>query len=188
MKDANYAADQEGILSTNISYSEAESTNIVLSTEGTDLTTYNNRIVFSMNSVASNGQVMQIGHDSIGGVGGFEIVQNSDLESFGRGISDKAISLIDAKTPPSGKFPVILDPELAGVFIHEAVGHASEADIILQNDSILKDKLGQKIGSDLITVIDDATIKEGFGYYPYDVEGTKTRKNILIENGVMTYE
>jgi TldD protein len=82
-------------------------------------------------TVASNGEVMQIGHKSLGGVNGFEVVEDADLEAFATGISQKAISLLDAKTPPSGDFPVILDPELAGVFIHEALGHASEADIIL---------------------------------------------------------
>ncbi len=185
MKEADSAAQLDKVQSTSISYSEAESTNLLLSTEGTNILSKTNRTIFSMNSVASDGTVMQIGHKSLGGVGGFEIVKSADLESFGRGISQKAISLLDAKTPPSGDFPVILDPELAGVFIHEALGHASEADIILQNDSILKGKLGQKIGSDLITVVDDASRKDGFGYYAYDVEGTKTSKNVLVENGVL---
>lgn len=185
MKEADLAAKIEGIVSTNITYSEAESKNLLLSTEGTNILSDNNRVIFAMNSVASNGEIMQIGHKSLGGVQGFELVKDEDLESFGRSISDKAISLLDAKTPPSGDFPVILDPELAGVFIHEALGHASEADIILQNDSILKGKMNQKIGSELITVVDDASREDAFGYYPYDVEGTKTSKNVLVENGVL---
>ena len=172
------------IQSTNISLSESQSSDLIISSEGTNILSDNNRTVLSMNAVASNGEVMQIGHKSLGGVQGFEIINNADLESFATGISQKAISLLDAQTPPSGDFPVILDPELAGVFIHEALGHASEADIILQNDSILKDKLGQKIGSDLVTVIDDASIETGFGYYPYDVEGTKSEKTTLVENGI----
>lgn len=133
------------IQSTNISLSESQSSDLIISSEGTNILSDNNRTVLSMNAVASNGEVMQIGHKSLGGVQGFEIINNADLESFATGISQKAISLLDAQTPPSGDFPVILDPELAGVFIHEALGHASEADIILQNDSILKDKLGQKL-------------------------------------------
>lgn len=185
MKEADSAAKLEGIVSTNITYSESESKNLLLSTEGTNILSDSNRIIFAMNSVASNGEIMQIGHKSLGGVQGFELVKDADLESFGRSISDKAISLLDAKTPPSGDFPVILDPELAGVFIHEALGHASEADIILQNDSILKGKMNQKIGSELITVVDDASREDAFGYYPYDVEGTKTSKNVLVENGVL---
>ncbi|WP_323735427.1 TldD/PmbA family protein [Methanosphaera sp. ISO3-F5] len=184
MKELHKIAQRDQIQSTNVSLSESQSSDLIISSEGTNILSDNNRTVLSMNSVASNGEVMQIGHKSLGGVQGFEIIKNADLESFATGISDKAISLLDAKTPPSGDFPVILDPELAGVFIHEALGHASEADIILQNDSILKGRLGQKIGSDLVTVIDDASIETGFGYYPYDVEGTKSEKTTLVENGV----
>lgn len=184
MKELHKISQLDKIQSTNISLSEAQSSDLIISSEGTNILSDNNRTVLSMNAVASNGEVMQIGHKSLGGVQGFEIINNADLESFATGISQKAISLLDAKTPPSGDFPVILDPELAGVFIHEALGHASEADIILQNDSILKGKLGQKIGSELVTVIDDASIETGFGYYPYDVEGTKSEKTTLVENGV----
>ena len=184
MQELHKIALIDQIQSTNISLSEAQSSDLIISSEGTNILSDNNRTVLSMNAVASNGEVMQIGHKSLGGVQGFEIINNADLESFATGISQKARSLLDAQTPPSGDFPVILDPELAGVFIHEALGHASEADIILQSDSILKDKLGQKIGSDLVTVIDDASIETGFGYYPYDVEGTKSEKTTLVENGI----
>ncbi len=185
MKEVDKIGQLDLIRSINISYSEQEAVNLLLSTEGTNILTNNNRTIFSMNCVASSGEVMQIGHKSLGGVQGFELIENADLEEFATGISQKAISLLDAKTPPSGDFPVILDPELAGVFIHEALGHASEADIILQNDSILKGKMNQKIGSELVTVIDDPTREDAFGYYEYDVEGTKTAKNVLVKDGVV---
>ncbi len=185
MKEADKIAQLDSIRSTNITFSEQESKNLLLSTEGTNILSNNNRVIFSMNCVASSGEVMQIGHKSLGGVAGFELIENADLEEFATGISQKAISLLDAKTPPSGDFPVILDPELTGVFIHEALGHASEADIVLQNDSILKGKMNQKIGSDLVTVIDDPTRTDAFGYYEYDVEGTKTATNVLVKDGVL---
>jgi len=69
------------------------------------------------------------------------------------------------------------------VLIHEALGHATEGDLILQNDSILKDKIGEKIASDIVNIFDDASRKDGFGYYPYDVEGVKTKPNQLVKNG-----
>ena len=68
------------------------------------------------------------------------------------------------------------------MFIHEALGHAVESDLILQNDSILKGKLNEKIGSDIVNIVDDPT-KDGFGYYAYDVEGVKTHKNQLVKDG-----
>lgn len=184
LREVEKIAQVDQIQSTSLSFSEGESTNLILSSEGTQILSNNNRTIMAMNAVASDGNTMQFGHKSLGGVNGFEVIQDEDLESFATGISQKAIGLLDAKTAPSGDYPVILDPELAGVFIHEALGHASEADIILQNDSILKDKLGQKIGSDLVTVIDDASIETGFGYYPYDVEGIKSEKTVLVEDGI----
>ena len=63
------------------------------------------------------------------------------------------------------------------------MGHAVEGDLILQNDSILKDKMGCRIASDIVNIFDDASLKEGFGYYPYDVEGVKTSPNQLVKDG-----
>ena len=65
----------------------------------------------------------------------------------------------------------------------EAVGHATEADLMLIDDSVLKDKMNTKIGSDIVNIFDDASNKDAFGYYPYDVEGVKTSKNQLVKNG-----
>ena len=78
------------------------------------------------------------------------------IEEFGKKIGEKTVRLLDAKPAPSGKFPVIADPELTGVLIHEALGHAVEGDLILQNDSILKDKIGTQIASDIVNIFDDA--------------------------------
>ncbi|MEE8357896.1 MAG: TldD/PmbA family protein, partial [Candidatus Hydrothermarchaeales archaeon] len=86
---------------------------------------------------------------------------------------------------PSGAFDLVLDPNLTGVFIHEALGHAVEADLILQDESILKGKLGEEIASDLVTVYDDPTLEGSFGFYSYDSEGVKGEKTTLIEDGVL---
>ena len=91
--------------------------------------------------------------------------------------------MLEAKPATSGNFPVIADPELTGVLVHEALGHAVEGDLILQNDSILKDKIGSQIASDIVNIFDDGSLKEGFGYYPYDVEGVKTAPNQLVKDG-----
>ena len=88
-------------------------------------------------AVASNGELIQFNHGSLGGVKGFEILQDADIESFGRKIGEKATELLDAKPAPSGRFTIVADNNLTGVFIHEAVGHAVEADLVLQDDSIL---------------------------------------------------
>ena len=93
-----------------------------------------------------------------------------------------AVELLKAKTPKGGEMPVLLDQELAGVFVHEAVGHASEADLVLEGDSILKNRIGEQIASPLITIIDDPTLHE-FGYYPFDAEGVQSKKTEIIREG-----
>lgn len=182
MSDVEKAANLEGIVSTTINYVDQEARNIFANSESTFLQVEDSRVALFINAVAASDGLIQFGHKSTGGARGFEVLQKLDLEKFGRTPSEKALRLLKAELPPSGKFPVVMDPELTGVFIHEALGHASEADLILQNDSILKDKIGTQIGSPNVTIIDDATM-DAFGYYPYDSEGVKTRENILVQEG-----
>ena len=185
VNDADAAAKIEQIVSTTVNYVDGEGTTLYLNSEGTSLTMEESRVAMFINAVAASEEGIQFGHKSIGGSRGFEVIKDHDIENFGRTAALKAVRLLNAKSPPSGSFPVVLDPELTGVFIHEALGHASEADLILQNDSILKNKLGTQIGSNLVTIIDDASM-DAFGYYPYDAEGVKTSENILVKNGVLT--
>ena len=183
MSDASKAANLDEVTSTTVSYSDAQGKEIILSSEGTNIQMNTSRVAMFLNAAATNGEIIQFGHNSIGGVKGFEAISNTDIEKFGREIGQKAVRLLNAESAPSGKFQIIADPNLTGVFIHEALGHAVEGDLILQNDSILKDKLGSKIGSDIVNIYDDASLKDGFGYYPYDVEGVKTKPNHLVKDG-----
>ena len=183
MKDANDAATIEKVNSTTVSYADSEVNELFMNSEGSEIQVKTDRVRMALNASATDGEIIQFGHGSLGGVKGFELISEADIEEFGRNIGEKAVRLLDAKPAPSGQFPVIADPELTGVLIHEALGHATEGDLILQNDSILKDKIGEKIASDIVNIFDDASRKDGFGYYPYDVEGVKTKPNQLVKNG-----
>ena len=183
MKDASDAASIDKVNSTTVSYADSEIDEIFMNCEGSQIQVKTSRVRMALNASATNGEIIQFGHGSLGGVKGFEVIADEDIEDFGRKIGEKAVRLLDAQAAPSGKFPVISDPELTGVLIHEALGHAVEGDLILQNDSILKDKLGEKIASDIVNIFDDASRKDGFGYYPYDVEGVKTKPNQLVKDG-----
>lgn len=183
MSEASKAATIKEVKSTTVSYSDSEINSVFLSSEGSNIQMKEDRVGMFLNAAASDGQLIQFGHGSIGGVKGFEAIADRDIEEFGRDIGEKASRLLKAETAPSGRFPIIADNDLTGVFIHEALGHAVEGDLILQNDSILKDKIGSQIASDIVNIYDDASLKEGFGYYAYDVEGVKTKPNQLVKNG-----
>lgn len=184
MSEVEAAANMDKVVSTTVNYVDAEGTTLFLNSEGTSIKMEENRVALFLNAVAASENGIQFGHKSTGGAKGFEVIEKEDLELMGRTAASKALRLLDASSPPSGRYPVILDSELTGVFIHEALGHASEADLILQNDSILKGKMGTQIGSPLVNIIDDASM-DAFGYYAYDAEGVKTSKNVLVENGVL---
>lgn len=174
----------EGIKSTNAVYSESEITVRYSSSEGLDCEYTLSRIGFAISAIAYSEGVYQIGRESRFGVMGFEFFKKHDAFELARKAASTAIELLSAKTPKAGAYPVILDQELAGVFIHEAVGHAVEADHVLEGNSILADKMGENIASPLITVYDDPSLHE-FGYYPFDDEGAESKRTTVIEKGVL---
>lgn len=107
------------------------------------------------------------------------------LAECAREAKRKCEEALDAGPAKRGEFTIIMDSALAGVFAHEAVGHACEADAILEGTSILKDKIGEKIGSELVTIWDDPGLEKGFGRYSFDDEGVAGKKTELIRNGAV---
>lgn len=178
------AANIKKVVSTAVNYIDVNVKNVFLSSEGANASKNESKVALFINAVASDGKTLQFSSDRIGNVGGFEIIKQADLEKLGRKVGKNAVELLSAESPPSGRFTIVTDCELTGVFIHEAVGHASEADIVLKNDSILKNKIGKKIGSELVTIIDDPTTN-GFGYYVYDSEGVKASPTTIMKNGIL---
>ena len=100
--------------------------------------------------------------------------------------------LLEGVKPPEGVIDVVIGPEVVGIACHESAGHPGEADRVLGREAaqggesyIKPDMLGTKIGSDVVTVVDDSTIPRSFGYSPYDDEGVAGRERKLIENGLL---
>lgn len=113
-----------------------------------------------------------------------ESIKKIDFITTARNAAEKAVKQLQARTAPKGKFPVVLDPAMTGTFIHEAVGHAAEADAIITKESTFCGRLGEMVGSELVTIYDDPTLPY-FGGYAYDDEGVKAKRARIIENGVL---
>jgi TldD protein len=177
-------ARMEGIKSTSAVYSESFINVRYSSSEGFDCEYTLNRIGFSISAIAYSEGIYQIGRESRFGVSGFEFFKKHDAFALARKAASTALQLLSAKAPKAGTYPVILDQELAGVFIHEAVGHAVEADHVIEGNSILAGKIGEAIASPLITVYDDPSLHE-FGYYPFDDEGAESKRTTVIQDGVL---
>ncbi|MEW5996441.1 MAG: TldD/PmbA family protein [Candidatus Micrarchaeota archaeon] len=108
------------------------------------------------------------------------------LFSSARESKRKCLDSLSALPPPSGTFTAILDNEMAGVFAHEAVGHACEGDAIMEHSSILEGKKGMKIGSELISIWDSPETEGAFGSYSFDDEGMPGKAVNLIHQGTLS--
>lgn len=171
------------IVSTSFSYYDSKITTLYANSEGSRIKTSYPRIaVFSSVFVKRDGK-LQVGLARLGGTAGLEALNG--VEESVKEAADKALRLLDAKEAPAGVFKVVLDPKLAGVFIHEALGHAAEADHVIQGESILDGMIGKQVASDLVNIYDDPTLPGSFGFYFYDSEGTRAQKKKLVEKGVL---
>ncbi len=98
----------------------------------------------------------------------------------------------EGQKPPEGKVDVVVSPEVAGIAVHESVGHPYELDRIMGREAaqagesfVKPDILGERIGSEVVTVIEDPTIPNSWGFYLYDDEGVKARPRYLIREGII---
>ncbi len=175
--------DIKEVVSSSFSYFESVVETHYANSEGARIVSTYPRIALSASVFAKKDANLQFGSERVGGTGGIEVI--GDPESVARCAAEKAERLLDAKAAPGGEFKVILDPKLAGVFIHEALGHAAEADHVLQGESILEGKLGERVAAKGVDVYDDPTLPGSFGFYHYDSEGVKAQRRALIEGGVL---
>jgi len=184
LREIEDAAKVKGVSSTQAVYAEMDFTMHYQSSEGLDLEAKTTRMGFVISAVAHRNGLYQTDGEGRSGLGGLELFDREDPLALARVVGETAVALLDASMPKGGTYPVILDQELAGVFVHEAVGHATEGDIILEGDSCLEGMLGQKIGSDLVTVKDDPSLMQN-GYYSFDDEGSLAQETVLVEKGIL---
>ena len=138
---------------------------------------------YNSNVFANENSLIRSCHRRFSNRGGYELIDNCiglSLEA-----SKDAIELLSAKMITPGKTNLIIDPLLGGTFVHEAFGHACEADGILNNDSILEGKLGTVIAPDFVNITDGGAVPGLNGSYEYDSETVKSTNTYLVKNGVL---
>lgn len=172
------------IATTSISYQEVIREKYFLSAEGAeireDLVT--TRLVGEI--IGKDGDLTQNVRVTAGGSNGFSTVRNQ--ENYFEKRTQIVLDLLKAKPVEGGVYNCILNPSLAGVFTHEAFGHYSEADLI-ENLPAMREKMkiGNKLGNDVLNIVDNATLPDQLGFYRYDDEGVKVRSTPLMKNGVL---
>jgi len=173
------------IVSASLAYEDAAGQKAVASSDGAKILTELGRVYVSVNAVAKQAEKITSARERMGKIGGFELFNEVNGDEIMKKAAGRAVNLLKAKPAPSGRFTVIADPRLAGVFAHEAVGHGCEADLVIAGESILAGKIGKVVGSKLVSIFDDSTLAGGWGTQKYDDEGVATKKRLLIERGIL---
>ena len=137
-----------------------------------------------MTAIAREGDNVQTALESISEPGGFDMVQG--YEEMALKAARRAVELLSAPRVVGGRYTVVLNQRLAGVFIHEAFGHLSESDFVYENPHAREMMvLGRRFGQDILTVFDDGSLPGLRGSHKYDDEGTPTGRSELIKNGIL---
>ena len=172
------------IQTSSIGYYDSQRKITFANSEGTYIEQTKADINLRLTAIASeNGQVQQVGI-SLGSQGDFSAIEG--LQGQVKQMAQRAVKLLSAPQAKGGEYTVVLDPVLAGVFVHEAFGHLSEADHIYENKR-LQDimALGRRFGDKHLNIVDGAAVPGLRGSYKYDDEGVPASKTYLIREGIL---
>lgn len=140
----------------------------------------------SVSVVAERNGIRQIGVSSGGGRLGSEyFAERVSASEHGAEAARQAVLLLEAIDAPAGPMELILAPAESGVLLHESVGHPLEADFIRKRTSAYTGRVGDRVASELVTVIDDGTVPNDRGSINFDDEGTLPEATVLIERGIL---
>lgn len=142
------------------------------------------RLVVSV--VAARDGVIQTGFSGPGAAMGMELLDEHPPEVVGKEAAERAVRMLDSDPAPAGELPVVLAAGSGGVLFHEACGHGMEADIVAKGGSVYGGRQGDKIGSELLTGVDDATDPGRWGSIGFDDEGAPAQRTVLFDRGVCT--
>jgi len=175
---------KDGIQSSDLNYGDSIRKIFLVNSYGTELIQDFHHVVFRVSVQARDGGDVQQSGFSIGSLGDYSVIQGLDHEIIET--VDKAKNQLVSKPVIGGEKTVVLDPILAGVFVHEAFGHLSEADHVYENDQLKEMMvLGKTFGPKNLNIVDGGKIPNLRGSYRYDDEGTPSSKTDLIREGVL---
>lgn len=186
---ANDAARSAGsaIAQVSAGYSDSRRRILVANSDGLFATDDQVRTRFMVQAVAKGDTGLQMGYEVLAKTAGFEILDARDaVEGVAAEAARRALAKLSAKPAPSGVLPVVLKGGSGGILFHEACGHGLEADHIAKNVSVYTGRVGEKVASPLVTLVDDGTARGEWGFVSIDDEGHPGSKNVLIQDGVLT--
>ncbi len=137
-------------------------------------------------SVARRGDVTESFFDMSSGVAGWEHYRGVEWVGFAEEVADTSVKAAEAPHVKPGVYTAVLDNEIVGLMLHEAFGHATEGDIVESGGSVLRDRLGERVASEHVTIVDDGLVEGGY-WVPFDDEGSPKRRVATVEKGVLRH-
>lgn len=177
--------EREEIRNVNTSYSETVLRKSFWNSEGCEIEWGLTRTVAQVHFTAKRGADLAGRSTRVGGTRGWELFSLEDPIVKAKSAADAAVRQLGAPSAKGGRQTVVIDPELAGVFAHEAVGHAAEADLVAAGESCFRDRLGERLGIEGLHIHDDSTIEGAFGSFPFDDNGVPGQDKQILQDGVL---
>ena len=168
-----------------VSYAESVQEVLVANSDGAHRTDTRVRVNFAVQVVAKDGAVLESGFEAVRGTLGFEMLTDNAVRDAAESAARRAVLNVGAEAAPAGTYTVVLSSEAGGTLIHESVGHGLEADLNLKGLSVYSGRIGEKVASELITVVDDGRDPGRRGTAAMDDEATPTQRTVLIEKGIL---
>lgn len=139
----------------------------------------------SLTVIAERDGRREMGHAGGGGRAGLEFFTDDVLRSYVQRATHEALTNLSARPAPAGEMTVVLGSGWPGILLHEAVGHGLEGDFNRKGSSVFAGRVGERVASKGVTVVDDGTLADRRGSLNIDDEGNATQRNVLIEDGVL---
>ncbi|MCA1757348.1 MAG: TldD/PmbA family protein [Bacteroidales bacterium] len=168
-----------------IDYYDEVRSRVIANSEGIYLRDELPLLFFIVQTMGEEGGARHLSRERLSRHSGFEMFDEVTPEEVARNAAREAVDMLGAEDAPAGMMDIVMQNGWGGVLVHEAVGHPLEADNIAKGVGAFTGKVGQKVASDLFTMVDDGSIPNARGTINYDDEGTQARRNVLIENGVL---
>ncbi|PXF63345.1 metalloprotease TldD [Kangiella spongicola] len=183
--DAKARQLDEKVKQVMVSLSAADEHMLVAAIDGTLAADIRPMIRLNVTVVAEHQGRRERGSAGMGGRYDWQHLISLDLESLASQAVHQAVVNLEAVEAPAGTMPVVLGNGWPGVLLHEAIGHGLEGDFNRKGSSAYAGRIGEKVASELCTVVDDGTLEGQRGSLNVDDEGTRTQSTVLIENGVL---
>ncbi|MCL5073113.1 MAG: TldD/PmbA family protein [Actinobacteria bacterium] len=160
------------IIQVSSNLSDMEEEIYIANSEGIICNDNSTKVILSVNVVAQQKKEIRTGYKSLARTSGYEVFDIEKPAVVSGEAASIAVKMLEAVNAPSGSQQVVIGPAFGGVIFHEACGHGLEADAILKDASVFKDKIGKKIANSIVTAIDNPSMPYHWGSYAFDGEST----------------